>query len=230
MNRHLLILTTAAAAMGLTACVPPHPHAHHGRESWSTLKTIATLDCPESQGELTRKSAAPDGKSCEYAGPDGAEVSVQLTALTGASADPVLDPIATALRAELPVHDDKAPATATTGMSERDRVDIDLPGVHVHAGGDGARVDAGDGASGVHIDANDHGAEVHVDDRGGPGVSKMLILTSQTPGPHGFRLTGYDARGPAAGPIVIATVKSKSENHDNLFDDVRDLVRHNVGG
>jgi ribonuclease HII len=31
---------------------------------------------------------------------------------------------------------------------------------------------------------------------------------------------GDEARGPAAGPIVVATVKSKADDHDDVFDDV----------
>lgn len=228
MTRHFLILTTAAAALGLAACNPPHPHAHRSRDSWSAPKTISVLDCPTSQGDLTRKSAAADGKSCVYVSDSGAEVTLQLASLNGGDVGAVLDPIGTALRAELPVLD----KTATTPVNgEKDRVDIDLPGVHVHAGGNGARIDAGGGGDGgVHVDANDNGAEVHIDDRHGAGVRKMVILTSETPGPHGYRVVGYEARGPAAGPIMVATVKTKSEEHDDLFSDVRDLIHHNVGG
>jgi hypothetical protein len=40
------------------------------------------LDCPDTQGELTRASIAPDGKSCLYKSGD-VEVNVQLTPVSG---------------------------------------------------------------------------------------------------------------------------------------------------
>jgi hypothetical protein len=223
------------SALALAACDPPRPRHDHGwghHDSHEALKVITRLDCPDEQGDLTRKAAAADGKSCDYAGEDGAVVSLQLAALNGNDAGPVLDPLGDQLRAELPT----LPATPTppgSGKSGKDdKVDIDLPGVHIHADGDKASVDAGgdSGHGGVRVNADDHGAEVHIEDQNGPGVRKMMILTSDTPGPHGYQVVAYEARGPVGGPIVVATVKAKDHDHDDLMRDVRDLVRHNVGG
>ena len=41
------------------------------------------LDCPASQGDLTRTSMAADGKTCIYASREGDEVTLQLVAVTG---------------------------------------------------------------------------------------------------------------------------------------------------
>ena len=42
---------------------------------------------------------------------------------------------------------------------------------------------------------------------------------------------GYDARGPKAGPLAIAVVKAKGDDgNDDVFDDAKALVKHNVGG
>ena len=44
------------------------------------------------------------------------------------------------------------------------------------------------------------------------------------------RMVGYEARGPASGPIVIAIVKSPDKDEKGLFEEAKRLVRANVGG
>jgi hypothetical protein len=62
-------------------------------------------------------------------------------------------------------------------------------------------------------------------------ISMTYILASKTPGPHGFRLAGYEARGPRIGPLAVASVKSKSDkDRDEIYDDMKALLRRNVGG
>lgn len=78
----------AASAMALTAaaCGPKTPVAR------------AALDCPPTQGDLTRTSASPDGKACTYVGEGGAEVTLQLVSVQG-SPDATLAAIETTLLA-----------------------------------------------------------------------------------------------------------------------------------
>jgi len=76
--RALPVLTVAGASLLLTACYPPFRHHHR------PYKAVTSLTCPQTQGELTRKDAAADGKTCDYAGPGGEVVTLQLIALTGA--------------------------------------------------------------------------------------------------------------------------------------------------
>lgn len=231
MTAKIILLTTCAAAgaLALAACERPHFRHHHDDNAEATnLRAVTQLDCPAVEGDLSRRSAAPDGKSCVYDGSLGTEVTLQVVTLAG-DANATLEPIATQLRAELPTV--AAKPGAPTGDGDKDRVDIDLPGVSIHAGGDGkARIQAGHGDSGVTVDANDQGAEVHIQDEHGPGVRKMLILASDTPGPHGYRVVGYEARGPVGGPLVVAQVRTKNDDHDEVFSNVRSLVRHNTGG
>ena len=59
-----LALTTAACGNG-----PP--------------KARTALDCPATQGDLTRTSASPDGKVCTYVSSEGAEVTLQLVSVQG---------------------------------------------------------------------------------------------------------------------------------------------------
>ena len=65
------VFLLAASALSLAACAREAPRA------------VTKLDCPSTEGELTRISIAADGKSCAYRSSDGAEVSLELTPITG---------------------------------------------------------------------------------------------------------------------------------------------------
>ena len=73
----LPLLTASALALGLAACGPKVPAAR------------AALDCPNSQGELTRTAVSPDGKSCTYVNDSGAEVILQLVNVQGSADAPL---------------------------------------------------------------------------------------------------------------------------------------------
>ena len=82
------------------------------------------------------------------------------------------------------------------------------------------------------VDANDNGAIIRTR-RLGPDVGETLILASDQPGPDGWRAVGYEARGPRSGPLVLAVVKMKADDHDvhdQMFDDVQSLVKKSAGG
>ena len=243
----------AIAALALAGCNPPHPHP-------KILKTIASLDCPETQGDLNRKSVAADGKSCEYATDGGDQVSLRLLSLDGKTAKDALVPIEDEVRAEAPAALAKPPTPPEPpepgdgDSHKQDRVDIDLPGIHIHGvdGGHthvdtpGVHVDSDDhkghsgdhavvqingfGGKGVSVNANDGGAQIRVDEGNASGVKASYILASDTPGPHGFKTAGYEARGPKTGPIAVAVVLAKGSDEDDIRHDVRELLKHNVGG
>jgi hypothetical protein len=81
----------------------------------------------------------------------------------------------------------------------------------------------------VDIHANDDGAQIRQRKRG-DGVRATLILASDK-ATSGYRLVGYEARGPKGGPLAVAVVKAKGRDgsdHD-VFDDMKTLVKHNVG-
>jgi hypothetical protein len=243
-----------AAAFALAACYPPHPHPR------PPLRAISVLDCPPTQGDLGRKSAAADGKTCAYADDNGDQVTLQLVSLTGGDLHASLAPIEAQMAAEVPAAvstpPPAAPATAPAAPAPgaKDRVDIDLPGVHIHTSGDGhADIDssgvhveahgddahghgganvhiAGGGDKSVNINANEGGAQVRSTFDLGSGLRAHYILASETPGPHGFKAAWYEVRGPVGGPVVVGLVYMKTGDEDDLQHDVNRLLRRNVGG
>jgi len=83
----------------------------------------------------------------------------------------------------------------------------------------------------VTIKANDNGAEIRAKKGDKDAVRSTLILANDK-APKGYRLAGYEARGPKGGPLAVAVVKAKTRDTDDhdLFKDMKALVRHNVGG
>jgi len=82
----------------------------------------------------------------------------------------------------------------------------------------------------TEIHATDDGAQIR-QRKGGDGVRATLILASDKAA-SGYRVVGYEARGPKGGPLAVAVVKAKGRDgsdHD-IFQDMKTLVRHNVGG
>lgn len=141
--------------------------------------------------------------------------------------------------AEAQVAAEKARAAARTVVR--------MPGVEIDANEvDGsARIRIGP----VRIDARDDNGTVAVHSRGeqvdiramdeaaqirsrkaGDDLKATFILVDETPSGAGWRLVGYEARGPARGPIVAALVKSRDRHEDTVFDAAKALVRRNVGG
>src|SRR5689334_15957223 len=80
-------IVLATGALALAACNPPHPKPK------APLRVISRLDCPEDQGDLTRTSAAADGKSCVYADAEGDQITLRLISLDGQDVRTVLAPI-----------------------------------------------------------------------------------------------------------------------------------------
>ena len=215
------------------------------------MKVASRLVCPDDEGDLKLKTSAPDGKSCLYAGDEGAQVQVSLVPVSG-TPDATLDPIEGQLKALLPPPSDKPSPSKAKHAAEHDgdhdNVNITLPGLAIHAADERANIrlgplhiDADDDKNNVHItrgdnsgkgqftvDANDGGAIIRTIS-GGPDVRTTVILTSNTPGPQGWRVVGYEAHGPKTGPLVVATVKTSSDEHDHIFEDVKRLVRRSAG-
>ncbi len=104
---------------------------------------------------------------------------------------------------------------------------------HGDGGKDAVSIAANDDENGdgdVNIRATDDGAEIRHNKRG-DSIRSTLILASDK-APSGYRVVGYEARGPKGGPIAVATVKARNrdEGDHDIFKDMKALVRHNVGG
>ena len=70
-------------------------------DSSGALRVVDALQCPQTQGVLTRKGSARADGSCVYSGPRGSEVILQLVQLDGRSAQNALKPFETRLTADL---------------------------------------------------------------------------------------------------------------------------------
>lgn len=131
-------------------------------------------------------------------------------------------------------------------QAEGDDATVRLPGLHIETRGDEASVRIG----GIHIDANDGEGRVNIEgsgdgdsvsvqanqdaaeirtSAGGGATRSSWILTDNRPSEAGWRLVGYEARGPAGGPIVVATVRARDRDRGRAFEDAKDLVALNVG-
>jgi len=253
------------------------------------LKVVQTLQCPQTQGTLTRKgTASAEGTVCSYVGPRGTEVSLHLVALDGAAPADALKAFESRLSGDLPqavagleqaaaeAERDmaraeagaaaaavRAEAAAEAAGASGDRASVRAPGVAIDANGDdasvrlpGLRIETrGDQASvrigGFHIDANDGSGAVDIQGGGEDGDAVSIrarndsaeirasaageatraswILTDNRPSAEGWRLVGYEARGPVGGPLVVATVRSRDRERGRAFEDAKDLVTLNVG-
>ena len=268
LSRPMLSLALAAAA--LAACDEGNVRissTSNDTEAQGVLKVVDALQCPETQGVLTRKgSAQAGGRVCTYTGPKGAEVSLHLIALDGTPASEVLERFETQLanglphaRADLNAREaaaraaeadaraaaaDARAAQADAAAGGGERAQVRLPGVMIDAHGEKARVRIGgisinaDDSGGtvnvrsddetVDINATDAGAEIRT--RGsGEATRSTWILTDGRVSDQGWRMVGYEARGPAGGPIVVATVRTKKREQDAVFDAAKALVTLNVG-
>lgn len=236
------------------------------------LKVVEALQCPETLGVLTRKGTAhAGGTTCLYSGPRGAEVSLQLVALTEQDAATVLQRFENALSADMPhttadlraqAQADAAQASADAAQVQADiaaaeadragaaadaaadRASVRLPGMSIDADGDKASVRIGgfsinaDDSAGtariassdesVSVNANDDAAEIRTN-APGEATRRTYLLTDSRPADQGWRLVGFEARGPVGGPLVIATVRAKDRDSDGVFDSAKDLVTLNVG-
>lgn len=245
MPRRPLPIAALCAAAVTAACdgdsVRISPAGAGPGEARGALKVVQALQCPQTMGSLTRKgSASAEGTICTYAGPRGAEVTLHLVELDETSPAQVLTAFEARLSAAMPQAVAQLKAAGAPGSGQDGGR---APGVDVRADGDEARVRIG----GFQIDASRRGAAardpapegdnvsvqahqdaVEIRTRGGGGATRASwTLTDSRPSEGGWRLVGYEARGPAGGPIVVATMRAR--DRDQVFGDGRDLVALNVG-
>jgi hypothetical protein len=188
----LYLACASALALTAAACGPKVPAAR------------AALDCPTSQGDLTRTSVSPDGKACTYASKGGAEVTLQLVNVTG-SPDATLASIETTLLA------DRTPAAA---------VKVDGKGVEPAKASADAAKDAEKAAREASDDTNGISVNVDIDAHGKPaGVITEDGGTTRVnlPGVHIVANDDNDTADVQIGPLRVnasddgATVRMRRE-------------------
>ena len=273
------VLMTICLAALVAACDSEPPiriSRDSGAESSNTdgpLRVVDTLQCPQTHEVLTRRGGpSADGRSCEYTGPRGSQVTLRLVTLDGEGLA-ALDALEAEVQAILPAAMERvgganataapdagtnASASASTGNG--DSVAVQVPGVTIEAEGENATVripgisiDTDGGQSSVriggfnirsdetgdHVDirtdseavrirAHEEAAEIRTRDTS-EGVRATYILVDERGSDLGWRLVGYEARGPEGGPVVVAVVRSKDRHEDEIFDAAKSLVALNVG-
>lgn len=172
--KHLLLIAASGLALTLAGC-----------SGAAKPKALTKLDCPATEGELTRVSAAPDGKTCAYTNANGEEVTLQIMpvkgdasqtlaalekslqippdahapAPTGAQAE--ADRAAAAAEAQREVDEAMADSHAAEAEARGDSKTVAVKGlgrVEADADGERARVDL----PGIHIDADDQDAKIQI--------------------------------------------------------------------
>ncbi len=125
-----------------------------------------------------------------------------------------------------------------------DKATVRLPGMHIDADGDRANIRIGgltirtDDKNGqvnvrskeevVSVEAHDNTARIHTSVPG-EAVRATFLMTADPSSTTGWRVVGYEARGPSGGPIVVATVRGKDRNENRVFEAAKALVTLNVG-
>jgi hypothetical protein len=112
-----------------------------------------------------------------------------------------------------------------------DKASVRIGGFHIDADdSDGSARVSGSSGNGdsVDINAQEDAAEIRAS-AGGEATRTSWILTDNRGSESGWRLVGYEARGPVGGPLVVATVRSRDRNRERAFEDAKDLVALNAG-
>ena len=287
MRHHLWFVLGSVAASSTMLAACDGPSDIKIRTSSTTtddgvLKVVEGLQCPQTLGVLTRQgSASADGRACNYVGPRGSEVELQLIDLKDGSAQSVLKSLEARLSAKIPQTKGAsapdapkapdAPDSPTTGHDDpiTEHASVEMPGLQVHSEGErstvrlpGMKIEADGDRSEVRIggivirsDNRSETSQVTVSNPSGgqnPAVQidsdgsttrvrrqthgeairanyRLITKSRDDRGQQSWHSVGYEARGPAGGPMVVAVVKSRADNDDRVFDAARDLVTLNVG-
>lgn len=201
------------------------------------FETTLAADMPHTTAEL--RAASAEAATAEAAA-DAAGVQADIAAAEAETA------AAEATSAAAAAGGDRA-SVRGPGMdieAQGDRARVRLPGMSVDANGDrasvrigGFSINADDGDQSVDISSSDESVSVQAHDDAaeirtnapGEATRRTYLLTDSRPADQGWRLVGFEARGPVGGPIVIATVRAKDRDSDGVFDSAKDLVALNVG-
>ena len=191
------LIPTLCAAAALAGCgegVRISSTRSENSDAKGVLKVVETLQCPQTMGSLTRKgSASAGGTVCTYVGPKGAEVTLQLVALDGATPANVLKTFEQRLSADLPR------AMAALDAAEA-RAQADAAAVQADAAG--AAADTAQRAADTALAAADEAAAIW---RPHAGAGWIDLLLAELELLAGRALIALD-RGAAAVPRLEAAI------------------------
>jgi len=112
-----------------------------------------------------------------------------------------------------------------------DKASVRIGGFHINADdSNGSAQISGSSGNGDHVIINtrNDAAEIRTS-AGGEATRSNWILTDNHSDESGWRLVGYEARGPVGGPLVVATVRSRDRSRERAFEDAKALVALNAG-
>lgn len=188
-----------------------------GTDSTAALKTFEdrlSASLPQAVAGIRAQKSATASASAEATSSSGDSASIQAPGV------------------DIQAEGDKATVRLPGISIDADGEDasVNIGGFQVEAKGDGTTVDvqSDDGGDSVSVQANDAATVVRTS-AAGNATRANWILTDNRPSVEGWRLVGYEARGPAGGPIVVVSVRSKDREGDDVFDDAKALVTLNVG-
>ncbi|WP_174301709.1 hypothetical protein [Caulobacter sp. S45] len=227
------------AVCALDACHPKPLHEAGLGYARRPMGVGQTLVCPDQVGGLNRTAWGADGRTCAYEGPHEEQVQLSFMPLGGVAPDVRLASLDQTLKAELPAVSSAAAngqGVYVGGDAGGHHAHIDLPGFHlnasdgkasihmpgvsINADGDDAKVTTGpEGHENSVVSAHPGGAEIRVGGVNANGADMTYLLASDTPGPTGFRVVGYMAKGPPAGPLVVAVFHAREHDHGGNMDD-----------
>lgn len=217
------------SALALCACVPRVniDTVEAASAGGPPLRVLARLDCPEREGALERTAQAADGRSCDYDNGAGETVRLSLVALDGRSPQAAMAATQAELRTLTPTH--TRPVRPADWNEPGERTDLDLPffhvheagnrsdvsifGVHVHDDGHYSEVKTNLGLKHTVVHAGPGGAEIVAEDVGRRNASLVYVLASDRRRTSPYRAVGYVAKGPTAGPLVVAEFRATGSTH-----------------
>jgi len=191
----------------------------------------ASEDRARAEADRAEADAARAEADAERAGADAERAALEAEAAADAAADTAH---VSAPGMRIDAQGDKA-TVRLPGMridADGDRANIRIGGITIRADDRNSQVkirsDAEAGNEAVAIDANDGGARIRTSSPG-EAVRATFLMTADQSSTTGWRVVGYEARGPSGGPIVVATVRGKDRNENRVFEAAKALVTLNVG-
>ena len=187
----------------------------------------ANEDRARAEAVRAEADAARAEAEAERAGADAERAAAMAEAAADAAADSAH---ISAPGMRIDAHGDKA-TVRLPGMhidADGDRANIKIGGITIRADDKNSQVKVRSTDEVVSIDAHDNTARIRTSTPG-EAVRATFLMTADQSSTTGWRVVGYEARGPSGGPIVVATVRGKDRNENRVFEAAKALVTLNVG-